>query len=910
MKTKPYYLVLPFILILFGLVSCSFNGQKTDVSIIIPEEVCQNVFASKSEVQVQGAEKIIEITLFVNSTLEQKESIAYDGKKGVSKYFYNIPARAEVYAEVRFIARENGKDIVLATGKSDTTIVTANKEVLLSVIIKLEKESPDKPDNPIDDPDKQNENPDDPNEPEQPVVDTTIYIYVSSSGSDTEGDGTEEKPFKTIGGACNKIIEAGKSDSVWGIKIKGIVSGDPTSNSDKYGQSIIPEEITSDKAKSILLTGATGLDENNIPQDAVNRGQSNYQNPVTNGNVLIINTVVPVTITNLMITGGVHSYGAGINIAEGATVGLGDGVLIIGNRAKTNGRGGGVHNEGTLFMYGSAVIGDKSMKKYSSQSSTAKIPELDSEGNLKTENAVEANYSACGGGIYNGSDVSGSTVSAKLYLGYCGFENDGVTPKKQTLTGGIYFNGASTGGAIYNNGKSIVYFDSGNLEWNCASGSGGAVSNNAGGTFIMTGGNILNNRSYEGGGYTSGAGGVQNAGSESLFIMSGGIINKNNSASATSRAGGLSNSGKFFMYGTAVIGDDTATTVATAESYGNIAQQGAGVYNASTGFVYLGYKPDSEGNPVEEELTGGIYYNYSSTASEAGGGAIYNYGGNNGGQFKIASGTIAYNATAKNGGAIWHRQSNYAAPEISGGTIRDNYAANQGGAFYTPASYYATDKTSLIIKGNLSIPEGSDGKNDLCLGSSTSSEYYYANITIGGALGSAFAAKLSTENYYESKQLLKLAADAGTTIAQEYTKFSISPEVNTDTGTSAEWVIDNEGKIHSVYPFANVTVYLSDPDIGVKVTYNGGYDYNGSGSIMGRQNVIFTADAGYTYNWFIDGESPDGTVATVSDSEGKSILTIDTRKLVPGGVYDVVLDAVKDGVRYSYMAQIKVVNSQ
>ena len=600
MKTKPNYMVFSFILLLFGFVSCSFDGKKTDVSIHIPDEVCQNIFASKSQAQIQEAEKIIEIKLFVNSELEHLESIAYDGAKGVSKYFYDIPAKAEVYAEVRFIARENGKDLVLATGKSDTKTVTANKEVVLSVTIKIEKDGPNKPENPVE--------PEEPSEPEDPVVDTTIYIYVSSSGSDTEGDGTEEKPFKTIGGACNKIVEDGKSDSVWGIKIKGIVSGDPTSSSDKYGQSIIPEEITADKAKSILLTGATGLDENNIPKDAINRGQSNYMNPVTNGHVLKINTAVPVTITNLMITGGVNGYGAGINIAEGATVGLGDGVLIIGNRAGSNGRGGGVHNEGTLFMYGSAVIGDKSMKKYSSQSSTAKIPELDSEGNLKTENAVEANYSACGGGIYNGSDVSGSTVSAKLYLGYCGFETDGVTPKKQTLTGGIYFNGASNGGAIYNIGNSVVYFDSGNLEWNCASGSGGAVYTN-GGTFVMIGGSILNNRSYEGGGYTSGAGGVQNDGSTSKFIMSGGIINKNNSASSNSYAGGLYNSGKFFMYGTAVIGDDTATSVATAESYGNIAQQGAGLYNASTGFVYLGYKPDSEGNPVEEELTGGIYYN-------------------------------------------------------------------------------------------------------------------------------------------------------------------------------------------------------------------------------------------------------------------------------------------------------------
>ena len=59
----------------------------------------------------------------------------------------------------------------------------------------------------------------------------------------------------------------------------------------------------------------------------------------------------------------------------------------------TGGGGGGVYNAGTLFMYGSAVIGDSSVSQWATGTSDC------------------SNYSSYGGGLYN-------AVGATAYLGY------------------------------------------------------------------------------------------------------------------------------------------------------------------------------------------------------------------------------------------------------------------------------------------------------------------------------------------------------------------------------------------------------------------------------------------------------------------------------------------------------------
>lgn len=722
-------------------------------------------------------------------------------------------------------------------------------------------------------------------------------LYVSASGNDANEGTTSESPLKTIQAAGNLIKEYGGADSEWTIFVEGVITGPAQGSGDNYGRSVISEEITAKNARSILLTGKNGLDGEGIPQDVINRGKNNDPNPVYNGSVLEVDTSVPVTITNLIITGGKAAYGSGINIKQNATVKLGNGVLIIGNNGRSNSRGV-VYNEGTLFIYGTAVIGNKNASTYASDSSTDKTPSIGSDGKLSIGSVTEANFATSGGGIYNGSYTNSDTVSAKLYLGYSGFDADGVQLKEEEWKGGIYFNGSSEGGALFNKKNSVVKYNSGNMEWNCA-GSGAAIKNE--GTFEMTGGNILNNKALNSGG------GVFNpSGTGALFKMSGGIINKN----ISDYGGGVNNQSRFFMYNEAVIGDSNATSVATESAYGNKAQKGGGIYNSASGFAYIGYEPDTSANPVESSLSGGIYYNYSTASKDAAGGAIYNAGGNDGGIFKINSGTIAYNATNGDGGAIWHSQSNYSAPEISGGTIKNNFAQGFGGAYYTSNAYYdetvsgGGTQTSLNIKGNPVILVGrTAGENDFILYSSSDRSNFYANITIAGALDKDFTLKIAPRYYYENMRLIKLGADSGTSLDSELSKFSITPQYNSELGTTIKWSLGSDGRLKNDSEEAGISFVL-EKDITVEVIVMGAaYTYSGSGAIpvAAAENAItFTVkEECDSYSWAIDG---------VEQNTGNS-LTVNTNNkqvFVKNGIYDISLEVEKDGKYYSFTAQIKV----
>lgn len=728
------------------------------------------------------------------------------------------------------------------------------------------------------------------------IADPTLYV--SASGNDANDGTSSESPVKTIQAAGNLIKFYGGEDSEWTIYVDGVITGPAQGSGDTYGRSVISEEIRAQNAKSILLTGKNGLDGQGVPQDIINRGKNNYPNPVYNGSVLEVDTSVPVTITNLILTGGKATYGSGINIKKNATVKLGDGVLIIGNNGGSNSRGV-VYNEGTLFVYGSAVIGNKNAATYASYSTTADTPSVGSDGKLSIGSAVEANYANSGGGIFNGSYTDSNTVSAKLYLGYSGFNKEGTKLLEEEWTGGIYFNGSNEGGALYNAKNSIVKYGSGNMEWNNA-GAGAAIKNE--GTFEMTGGSILNNK-----GQNSGGGVYNSTGIGSIFKMSGGIINQN----ISNYGGGVYNQGQFFMYDEAVIGDSKATEMATAGAYGNKAQMGGGIYNGASGFVYIGYEPDADLNPSESTLSGGIYYNYATASADAAGGAIYNDGGNNGGIFKLDSGTIAYNATSGDGGAIWHSQANYSAPEISGGTIENNYAAGLGGAYYASDAYYdetvsgGGTQTSLNIKGNPVIVTGSTaGENDFILYASSDRTNYYANITIAGALDKDFTLKIAPQNYHANMKLIKLASDSGTTLDAELSKFSITPQYDSELGTSIKWSLGSDGKLKKDSEEAGISFVL-EQDIVVQVTVAGAaYTYSGSGAIpvAAAENAVkFTAEEGCTsYLWSIDGVEQNVT------GNSLTINTDNAQVFVKNGIYDITLEVVKGNNHYSFAAQIKV----
>ena len=686
-------------------------------------------------------------------------------------------------------------------------------------------------------------------------------IYVSASGDDDTGDGSDANPVKSVNGATTLIESFGTPDTEWVIYIDGTLTVDTSQT--------IPATVTADYAKSILITGKNGPDGSGEPQDALDRGITATTNGSTNGNVLIINTEVLVTITNIKLMRGAAADGSALKITQGSTVKLGDGVRIIKNHYSSNAYGV-VRNEGTLFMYGDAVIGDASASAYAADSSSPN----------EISNGTNANYATSGGGIYNGSNSVTSTVVAKLYLGYSGYDSDGVTPVKEALTGGIYKNG---GGGIYNSYNSFVYFDSGTIAWN-AKDNGAGIYNQNSGTVEMSGGSIINNKCESSSDVAGG--GLYNAMSSSKFIMSGGTINQNivkctNTASSSSHGygGGVYNAGYMFMYGSAVIGNKAASSLATSSDYGNYAREGGGIYNdynsasSKVGKLYIGYEPSSDGtSPVKAEFTGGIYQNYADTLTSQtnGGGAI-----SSANSVQIASGTIAYNATSRFGGAIYSSNSF----EITGGTIRDNDASVSGGAIYMAAN----SSYILTLGGSFEIPYISGG-NDIFLAGSSAT--YHASIQISDSLDGSFEAMLTPGFYAEGVQYISLATGSTANLAAEVQCFEVTPQVSGTVTT--EWAFDSNGKLIQSPASASLdisfTQVFAEGDIEVIADDT---------SIPGSVEYSTGTTSYLSYSWTFDGMQ-------MSTSPGYSI---DIDDLSPG-IHEIGLEVTDaNGNHYSWYGQ-------
>ena len=447
--------------------------------------------------------------------------------------------------------------------------------------------------------------------------------------------------------------------------------------------------------------------------------------------------------------------------------------------------------------------------------------------------------------------------------------------EKTELTGGIFYS-SGVGGAIYNTKASYVYFDSGSLNWNGTEGGGGAVHN--AGHFIMTGGEMMYNRAL--GTNEAYGGAFYNDSSASVFEMAGGTINNNiayrfYSYGDKSYGGAIYNSGKVYMYGSAVIGDaskvenasydENNDTAAPSENWGNKAMHGGAICSASKAEVYLGYKPDSNGEAVEEELTGGIYYNYAALNLKypddrdgIGGGAIETASG---GIVKIASGTIAYNTSEGCGGAVY-MSSSYGEVTITGGTIENNIAAVSGGAVYM-----GSGKSSVLkLSGDAYIPSN-DGKNDIFMGGSTDS--YYSSISLIGPLSNDFAVRITPGYYSEKVALITAASDSGTTVDAEYKKFTLTQPEN------GAWAIGENGTLvdKAAHP-SNFSVTIQSIE-------------SSQPFLISSAGTIITAPEEYLmYTWTI-----------LSDTETKTVLSSQSNVFdaaeyfTEGGMYEVLVTA-------------------
>lgn len=327
----------------------------------------------------------------------------------------------------------------------------------------------------------------------------------------------------------------------------------------------------------------------------------------------------PVTIQDLTITGGSATNGGGINITKG-TVKLAGGAKITGNTATSNGGGVYVSSNGTLFMYGKALVGDNAKSTTTATS---------------TSTSTYANKAAKGAGIYN----DGGSV----YLGYSAA--DSITDLTSNNTDGYY--GVSrnyatdSGGGIYH-AYGTLLIASGNISYNRGDSKAGAVyfnyysSSNTETT--LAAGTFKGNTSPMGGAFYI-------AGSKTVTI-SGPVDISSNTAVAptnggTSYAGAVYNAGTLKITGNATIKGNSASAVGVSGGSAGGANGGA-IYNSGT-LTITGSSAKISGNSAKVTVNGSAY-----------GGGIHNTG-----NFILEAGSIGESGSL-----------NYVSgPETKGGAV-------------------------------------------------------------------------------------------------------------------------------------------------------------------------------------------------------------------------------------------------
>ncbi|MCR4790278.1 MAG: hypothetical protein K5839_04290, partial [Treponemataceae bacterium] len=398
----------------------------------------------------------------------------------------------------------------------------------------------------------------------------TLYLYavwadgyyvsgtdsVLTSGSDTDGDGSERAPFASINRALTQIGEENLSDRAWTI----LISGTFTEN-----LSISDDNLT---GQSLTIRGVTGSSADIIQ-------------PSSEGTVVTIATSTPILMEKLCITGGTGSgetgegkwkyAGGGIYMgpyteeSSGANLTLGQDSLVSGNTAAKCGGGIYLLGNSTLTLDGGSVSGN-------------------------TVTSVTNEYQG-GAGIacYNSNVIINSgSVSNNVLSGTAGGQRAGGA--------GIYFrnNGSSSDLALTINGGSI----SGNITNSTGTSriGGGVLMLGANAALVMNGGSISSNKCGYGG---AGIALSNPSTSEPVtFTMNGGSISGNvcdaqNYNSDTSQ--------QTFGGGIWAYQNYTYVLMAGGQIYENHSDTGAAI--------------DVDANYPVFRMTGGTIRNNSSTAT-------------------------------------------------------------------------------------------------------------------------------------------------------------------------------------------------------------------------------------------------------------------------------------------------------
>ena len=360
---------------------------------------------------------------------------------------------------------------------------------------------------------------------------TQIYVGNTSVGSTNvvegvdKGTGSPYLPFASFQKAIDMIAAGGTSTSDYNIWISGEING----------TNLIPNTITTAKARSITIQGTSGN-----TTDTLNGNK--------NGTVLTVNSAVPVTIKNLKLTGGNNASGngGGIYMGSGTKVTLGTGTLVgdviettnmaaasnstYGNIAKN---GGGIYNNG-----GTLILENGSYVSHNYAGGTE-------------QDSGEA------GGIYvNGGSVE-IKEGASIRLNKCYSRGGGISLHggcSVTITGGsIEYNEVNLwgGGIFCGTGSGSVRFEmtGGSISHNKSTlsskddiGGGGIYLDDSSASFTMSGTALISEN------YAARKGGALIIGNGSSFEMTGGTISKN--WSDASGSGAITGGGAVFLYGT------------------------------------------------------------------------------------------------------------------------------------------------------------------------------------------------------------------------------------------------------------------------------------------------------------------------------------------------------------------------
>ncbi len=479
---------------------------------------------------------------------------------------------------------------------------------------------------------------------------SNVKVYNNNSGS-TNGAG--------ISNYCNLTIE---NCEISGNNTTGNGGGIYNEGTISITKSLISANKTEEDSANgngggIYNTGTLALsDDTEISGNSALQFGGGINNK---GTLKISGSRVSVTGNEAKSGGGISNDDNGVFIMSAGT--------ITGNKAldkNNNGGncGGGVYNAATMFMYGSAVIGNAEA-----------LAVANNEGE-NYSNMSNFAYSQ-GGGIYN---------NGYLYLGYepAGTDVDGNYIKedgkyKAKISDSVssccvYYNYAQDGGGIYNEGTLDFY--SGSVKYNATAGSGGGICIIKTGILKMSGTKafIENNKANNGGG-------VSNKGA--TFNMDNGVIKDNE---ATASGGGVYNA---ILKETDSITSDVVTyTPKFNMTAGSIASNtastsGGGVYNSgefnfSDGFV-LSNKSHGE-------------------TTDDGGAGVYNA---KDGSFIMSGGTISGNIAQDNqenshGGGVYNHGNmtmtgnaiiGDASIEITKNAIKtefSNYSCSDGGGIY------------------------------------------------------------------------------------------------------------------------------------------------------------------------------------------------------------------------------------